>query len=407
VTQTVVGAYTDLSELPWIDLESDRYIHDAHALIRETRAKSPVARSQRGLEFFRHEALKKISLDRTFETPTTNYFVNKGAGPWAIEMFNQGMIVHMEAARHLEHRRVMVRAFTKAKIGSQTEAMQEIATRLVDKFVASGEAEIIDDFTHLFSISVLCSTLGVPPEDVEEIAGSTAKMHWLLAHDMRPGNHELEPALEHLYGYIGRMFKDRRTQPGDDFLSVLLEGQAESGLTDDEIIWEFVNLLFAGHDTTRYQLASMVRTLLLADVWETIADDPDALILPAIAESMRLNPIVQYRTRVTTVDSEVDGVSMPPGTNLAMNWIAAMRDPDEFERPDEFILDRPLGRRFDFGAGVHKCIGEGLAMAEISTAIRTLVARIREPRLVGPIILRPYNAGIGGPNALPIAFTPR
>ena len=62
------------------------------------------------------------------------------------------------------------------------------------------------------------------------------------------------------------------------------------------------------------------------------------------------------------------------GTGLAP-FLSIIRDPDVYEHPDEFRLDRKKNHHHTFGFGVHFCIGAPLARMEARMVLKALTAR--------------------------------
>jgi cytochrome P450 len=64
---------------------------------------------------------------------------------------------------------------------------------------------------------------------------------------------------------------------------------------------------------------------------------------------------------------------------MLLLWGAANRDPAEFDRPDEIVLDRAAPRRHvGFGRGIHLCVGAPLARLEAEIVLTRLLERTRE-----------------------------
>ena len=71
---------------------------------------------------------------------------------------------------------------------------------------------------------------------------------------------------------------------------------------------------------------------------------------------------------------------------MMMCYGAANRDPDVFDRPDEFRLDRDraeLRHHLAFGTGPHVCVGAALARLETRVAMTRLVERFPDLHLDG------------------------
>ncbi len=87
---------------------------------------------------------------------------------------------------------------------------------------------------------------------------------------------------------------------------------------------------------------------------------------------------------------------MPAGTTVFVMTDAASRDPRQFERPNEFRLDRKNGRQhLAFGHGIHTCAGAPLARAETHATIVRFLDRMSDIRISenhhGPIEERRYE----------------
>jgi cytochrome P450 len=224
---------------------------------------------------------------------------------------------------------------------------------------------------------------------------------------LAPGFPRLEEALELLGRFVGELVDDRRARPRADFISALIAAQAsEAQLTDDEIVWNLVNLLFAGQDTTRYQLASAARVLAAAPgAWNALADDP-GLVPAALEETMRLRPVSQFVVRRVDRPVAAGGFRFPARRRIILNLLAAARDPDTFPDPDRYDPGREVTYRLPFGWGHHYCLGHALARAEMCEALSLLTASVADVE-IGNATDAPAAAMLGGPERLPVRFRRR
>jgi cytochrome P450 len=80
-----------------------------------------------------------------------------------------------------------------------------------------------------------------------------------------------------------------------------------------EIIFQIVQLIVGGADTTRVAIVVQLALLLQhREQWDAVCRDP-SLIPGAVAEAMRFEPSVASFVRVTTEDIEVGGAVIPAG----------------------------------------------------------------------------------------------
>ena len=178
--------------------------------------------------------------------------------------------------------------------------------------------------------------------------------------------------------YIMEQVADRRAAkvPGDDLITRFVVAEQDGQSLDDEDILRVVTqLLVGGNETTTSLITNCVWRLLQdRSLWERVVADPN-LVNAAIEESLRFDPPVLGLYRTTTHDVELHGKRIPENAKVMLHYAAANRDPEAFDDPDVFSLDRPQRRHLAFGLGVHFCLGSELARLEGRTALSTLIRR--------------------------------
>jgi cytochrome P450 len=108
--------------------------------------------------------------------------------------------------------------------------------------------------------------------------------------------------------------------------------------------------------------------------------------------------------RIVAHDTEFAGCPMSAGDRVLMAFPAANRDPRQFDRPDEVILDRENNRHVAFGAGIHRCAGSNLARLELRVALQTWLSRIPEFSLVDPNSVTWAGGQVRGPRQCRVRF---
>ena len=182
--------------------------------------------------------------------------------------------------------------------------------------------------------------------------------------------------------YFHGLIEERRSRPGDDFISGLIAVE-ESGdqLSHDEIISTCNLLLIAGHETTVNLIGNAILAMLRNPIeWDALS--ADAGRAPAIVEeTLRYDPPVQMVGRIALDDMAIGGIEVPTGDIMFLLLAAAQRDPAEFDRPDTFDPDRGTLRHLGFGRGAHYCLGAPLARLEAGAALSAVTARFPDARL--------------------------
>jgi cytochrome P450 len=401
------------AELPYLDLAGSSWAADPWAEVRRVRASDPrggrLARSHRGIEILSYADFAWIMRDKRLQTLHTSHWEEQGAGPMTLDFVDNGHLLTFDPERHLRVRRIMTAAFRLSHIEERRRWFHELAQNLIGDFADAGRCDLVGDFSHKYSIAIICRMIGVPPQDIPAFERATLDMALMNADPLRPVVPRLEAALTTIWEYSVEIVARRRAERQEDFISGMIAAQESEGkLTEHETVWAVANLLFAGHDTTRYQLAAAVQALVDAGAWEDLASDP-GLAPAAVEEAVRLCPVVLLTSRVVVGDDVVvDGVHMPPDTILRCNWFAFNRDPERFPAPDRLDLRRDdFKERIPFGSGVHKCLGHALARADIEVALEELSAHLTDVRIAGDVPLQPFTGAMGGPKALPLTFKRR
>ena len=193
--------------------------------------------------------------------------------------------------------------------------------------------------------------------------------------------------------YVREIIEDRRKNPQDDLVSILVgakdagllttfgqegrEGMQEGqlDLANDELIMLLVILLVAGNETTRNGLSGGMQLLIEhPEERQKLIDDPKRI--PAACEEMvRLVSPVHSFARTATEDTELRGTRIRAGDRVLMLYPSANRDADVFEDPDAFRVERNP-THLGFGLGPHFCLGANLARMEMRVAFEELLRRL-------------------------------
>jgi cytochrome P450 len=198
-----------------------------------------------------------------------------------------------------------------------------------------------------------------------------------------PSSWGTPPSARAFAEFIRHHAEERRKNPGDDLLGVLIAAH-ESGdrLSEDELVSSAILLLNAGHEATVHQTGNAVRAILKqgSDPRRFFTDD--RLTAATVEECLRIDAPLHMFTRFAYEEVEIaDGVTIRPGESVGLLLGAANRDPSAFEAPHEFRPGRTDQKNVSFGAGIHFCIGAPLARLEMQVALKVLFERLPGLRL--------------------------
>jgi len=256
---------------------------------------------------------------------------------------------------------------------------------------------------------VFAAMFGLPADDRDRLAGWGNTVIAAFALPLSPAERDaVETACAEMREWGLGLIADRRTTPGDDLVSRLIQAEVDGErLTDSEIVEVITGFVFAGAETTRRQITAMVAVFAeQPDEWERVAADL-SLIPGAVEEVLRLRPIVPGMTSVAVEPFEHRGLELDPGGRLVTSFLTANLDDTTYDDPDRFWLGRPnADTHVTFGWGPHFCIGAPLARLELQEALRDLTSRFGPPELPdGPVA--PDPLGTMAPSELKVAFPAR
>ncbi len=313
-------------------------------------------------------------------------------------------LIDEDEPRHTQIRRMINRGFTPRMVRKLETAFREIATDTIDKVAGQGECDFVADIAVPMPILLIAEMIGIRKEDRERFH------RWsddLIAGDGNRDKPEIMQragqALREYGDYLKEIFEERRKQPQDDLVSILV-GAKDEGLlgenryeeevavrpidtsaierieetrevAENELVMLMVLLLVAGNETTRNGITGGMSLLIEnPEARQKLIDDP-SLIPVAVEEMVRMVSPVHSFARTATQDTELKGKKIRKGDAVLMLYPSANRDPDEFDDPDVFKIERDP-RHVGFGVGNHFCLGANLARMEMRVAFEELLRRL-------------------------------
>ncbi|MGW0941450.1 cytochrome P450 [Streptomyces sp. NPDC002623] len=301
---------------------------------------------------------------------------------------------------HIRRRRMLTAEFKAKTVEALRPRIQSMVDEVLDEMTADGSsADLVSRFALPVPSAVICLLLGVPYGDHEFFM---ERSHVML--DFNAGPEAMMKARLELMEYMNRLVADKEREPDDALISHLL---TSGELAADEVAGTALLLLLAGHETTSSMLALSTLALLRnPDQLALLREDP-ALIKGAVEELLRYLTIVQNGVgRVALEDVEVGGQTIKAGDGVLCMISVANRDEAVFPGGGELDLTRDARSHLSFGFGIHQCVGQSLARAELQIALETLLRRLPELRLTVPVEELRFRDGVGfyGVEELPVAW---
>ncbi|WP_326547421.1 cytochrome P450 [Mycolicibacterium sp. ND9-15] len=320
-----------------------------------------------------------------------------------IGLFIGPTILAMEGKTHWDHRNLVSSAFKSKSLARwEPEVVRPVVTALIDEFVQTGSADLVRDFTLEFPTRVISRLLGLPEEDLPWFRKRAVEL--ISYHVKYKRAFEASAALK---DYFLQQIEQRRAKPTGDIIGDLVTAEIDGEKLSDEAIYSFLRLLLpAGLETTFRSSGNLLYLLLThPEQFQAVQADRD-LVPAAIEEGLRYETPLTTVQRSATVETELEGVTLPKGSVIDVCIGSANRDEKRWERSEEFDIFRKRVPHISFAAGEHTCMGLHLARMETRVALECLLDRLTNVNLVTDDNPHIWGQPFRSPTALPVTFDP-
>ncbi|MEV6557300.1 cytochrome P450 [Nocardia sp. NPDC051756] len=286
-------------------------------------------------------------------------------------------LVMQDPPEHTDFRKLVARGFTPRQVSEVEPVVRRFVRDRLDRIAADGGGDIVKQVFKPLPSMVVAYYLGVPEEDRTRFDGWTDAV---VAGSADRAQTQALPASMEMMGYFAELIKRRRTDPGEDTVSLLVQAGMAADDTDVlglvQILAYTWTMVAGGNDTTTGLLGGAVQLLQQhPDQRAELTADPDR-IRTAVEEFARLTAPVQGLARTVTRAVELDGKIIPVGRKVLLVFGSANRDERAFGADAaELDIDRNPQRILTFGHGPHHCLGAAAARMQARVALEELLDR--------------------------------
>jgi len=324
-----------------------------------------------------------------------------------LPVMGPGSVLLLEGSEHLARRKLMLPPFHGERMRAYETTVRVLTERELDSWSPDNQFAVHPRMQAITLEVILKAVFGVTDPARDErlherlplLLGDTASpiLQFRVLLSRRLGRGDPLAGLRELLVEVDELLlaeiAERRADPAaaerGDILSLLVAARFEDGaeMSDREVRDQLITLLLAGHETTATALAWTFDLLLrnpatLARLTaEVDAGEEDVYLRAVISESLRLRPVVPLAGRRLASDLNVDGLSLPAGTDVTPAiWLTHTR-PDLYPepyafRPERFLEGSPTTYGWiPFGGGIRRCLGAAFAEMEMRVVLETVLRR--------------------------------
>lgn len=315
-------------------------------------------------------------------------------------------VVSSDEPDHTRLRRVTAPAFTPAAVRALRDSLADFAAPGIQRLLRGDVVDLVPTLTRPLPVSAIAMILGIERDRWGEFNRYSDDFTALFA----------ARTLREVAGSTGRAMPgmltirrliltelDRRVSSDDDVLGLVKAALDTGDMSMLEALTAAMILLVAGSETTTNLLGILlIRLARDPALYERLRAHRE-LIPAATEEALRWGSPVQWVARTTLQPYIIGDVEIPARSRVVLFYAGANRDPERFERPDEFDVDRGANRHLSFGHGAHFCMGAHLARLEAQVVLDTLFDAGGRLQLAGPVTWT-TTPSLSGPTSVPVRF---
>lgn len=325
----------------------------------------------------------------------TNFHTEK---PWR----PPSKLLEADPPEHTPRRAVADDAMAHSRLREYRPIFSEQAKLLVDRLLDKGDIDGMEDVAKPYILKVFPDAVGLGPDGRDQLLTYGD----MVFNGFGPLNdifHRSTAPAEQVVDYVMQCCDRDRLDP-NGLGEVAYQAADNGSIEQDEALFIVRSMLSAGLDTTVYAIGNVLNCF--ADhpgEWEKLRAAPNKA-RAAVEEVLRFDSPFQALFRTTNKDVELAGHHIPAKQKVLVMIGAANRDPDAFDDPDTFDIDRNSADHLGFGFGIHHCMGQAMARLEMEALFKEMASRVATIEHTAPAV-RHVNNTLHGFAALPLRVT--
>jgi cytochrome P450 len=292
-----------------------------------------------------------------------------------VRNYQADQFIQHDRPEHLEMRKAVHSYFTPRSMEAWRPFVQNAVKEILDAAEEKGHMDVMRDVATPLPVLVIAQMMGVPEPDRPYIRELAEKLLYIGRGEydrMKP----LTEGMQGMIDYVSPLVDERIVNPGDDFISVLAQGEKQGIFTRHQVLVNTSLLLLAGHETTINLLCNGTLAFMQhPEQWALLKQDPAGWAKRATEECLRYDAPVKSIQRLAVQDVEMRGKVVRKDDRIRWFISSANRDPEVFANSNTFDISRDPNPHVAFGSGVHHCLGATIARLEGQEVFKALAER--------------------------------
>jgi len=306
------------------------------------------------------------------------YAKEKGYDYFDISKALQSFLLFKNPPQHTEYRKWIHQHWKEHPY--KEEKLSEIIHGLI-KNINPNRFEFVSTFAKPLTLLAISKVLGIPLKDSFQL--KSWSLDAIKAMDLYLKVSDLERikiATSHLLQYFMKVITQPELVESNGIIYKLISDNSLD-LANEQLASLFIFLFIAGQETSSAFLGTMLYNLGSDQGSFNEITSGRVSVKTSIKELIRFDPPVQLLGRINTKTVELNGVTIPPKSNFTLCIAAGNRDPGIFENPDQIDLKRSENFSLAFGYGIHRCLGESLALDIAESTLNHISSHYREIKI--------------------------
>ena len=313
--------------------------------------------------------------------------------------FRQPQFIAMDPPQHTAQRRTIAPAFGPSEVKTMQDEVRRRTAEVLGSLPIGEPFDWVEKLSIELTTGMLAKLFDFPWEERDKLTYWSNMLGDVELVHQEGGIARRNKIAMEMAGAFAELWQRKAAgEPGKDLISVMMQSDAMSEMSQEEFIGNLILLIVGGNDTTRNSMSAYAYGLSQFPEERAKLEVDPSLIPNAVSELIRWQTPLSHMRRTVMEDTEFEGVQMKKGDKVVLWYISANRDESVFDDPDSIRVDRENARRhLSFGYGIHRCVGARVAELQLHVLLEEMAKRrlrvdvLEEPERVPACFVHGYK----------------